>query len=71
MFGSEAFRWEKLRNNSSVEYFIISDNRLCEMVRKVSEDKLYDTIEFNEFLQMMSKQEEEEVSEESLMEAFK
>ena len=41
------------------------------MVRSVSEDKLYDTIEFNEFLQMMSKQEEEEVSEESLMEAFK
>ena len=41
------------------------------MVRSVSEDKLYDTIEFNEFLQMMSKQEEEEIKEESLMEALK
>ena len=41
------------------------------MVRSVSEDKLYDTIEFNEFLQMMSRQEEEEVNEVSLMEAFK
>ena len=41
------------------------------MVRCVSEDKLYNTIEFNEFLKMMSKQEEEEISEESLIEAFK
>ena len=48
-----------------------SERNLLKMVRSVSEDKLYDTIEFNEFLQMMSKQEEEEVSEESLMEAFK
>ena len=44
---------------------------LLKMVRSVSEDKLYDTIEFNEFLQMMSRQEEEEVNEVSLMEAFK
>ena len=41
------------------------------MVRSVSEDKLYDTIEFNEFLQMMSKQEQEEIDEESLIEAFR
>ena len=41
------------------------------MVRCVSEDKLYNTIEFNEFLRMMSKQEEEEISKESLIEAFK
>ena len=41
------------------------------MVHSVSEDKLYDTIEFNEFLKMMSKQEEEEIHEESLIEAFK
>ena len=41
------------------------------MVRSVSEDKLFDTIEFNEFLQMMSRQEDEEVNEEALMEAFK
>ena len=41
------------------------------MVRSVSEDKLYNSIEFNEFLQMMSKQEEEDMKEESLVEAFK
>ena len=41
------------------------------MVRPVSEDKLYNSIEFNEFLQMMSKLEEEEIKEESLVEAFK
>ena len=41
------------------------------MVRSVSEDKLYNSIEFNEFLQMMSKQEEEDIKEESLVEAFK
>ena len=41
------------------------------MVRSVSEDKLYDTIEFNEFLQMMSKQEEEEINMDTLAEAFK
>ena len=41
------------------------------MVRSVSEDKLYNTIEFNEFLQMMSKQEEKDIKEVSLVEAFK
>ena len=37
----------------------------------MSEDKLYNSIEFNEFLQMMSKQEEEDIKEESLVEAFR
>ena len=41
------------------------------MVRSVSEDKLNDTIEFNEFLQMMSKQQEEVVEKNDLTEAFK
>ena len=49
----------------------ITEKALLKMVRSVSEDKLYDTIEFNEFLQMMSKQEQEEIGEESLMEAFR
>ena len=44
---------------------------MLKMVRSVSEDKLYDTIEFNEFLQMMSRQEEEEINEEALSEALK
>ena len=41
------------------------------MVRSVSEDKLYDTIEFNEFLQMISKQKEDEININVLAEAFK
>ena len=43
---------------------------LC-MVRAVSEDKTHDTIEFNEFLRMMSKQQEEGIPEQALVEAFK
>ena len=31
------------------------------MVRSVSEEKLYNSIELNEFLQMMSKQEDEDI----------
>ena len=41
------------------------------MVRSVSEDKVYNTIEFNEFLQMMAKQQQGEINEEALMEAFR
>ena len=41
------------------------------MVRSVSEEKLYNSIELNEFLQMMSKQEEEDIKEDSLVDAFK
>ena len=44
---------------------------LLSMVRGVSEDKLYDTIEFNEFLRMMSKQQSQEIPENALVEAFK
>ena len=40
------------------------------MVRSVSEDKLYDSIEFNEFLQMMGKHQQEEISLHTLMDAF-
>ena len=40
------------------------------MVRTVSEDELCNMIEFNEFLKMMSKQKEEDIKEESLVEAF-
>ena len=41
------------------------------MVRNVSEDKLYDTIEFNEFLQMMGKHQQEEINLDTLMDAFR
>ena len=50
-------------------YFLEAE--LLSMVRAVSEDKLYDTIEFNEFLKMMSKQQSEEIPENALVEAFK
>jgi Ca2+-binding EF-hand superfamily protein len=41
------------------------------MVRDVSEDHIYDTIEFNEFLQMMSKQQKFGMTEDSLKDAFR
>ena len=41
------------------------------MVREVSEDQIYDTIEFNEFLQMMSKQQSNSMTEDSLKDAFR
>ena len=44
---------------------------MLKMVRSVSEDKLYDTIEFNEFLQLMSKQQEDEINMDALVDAFK
>ena len=48
-----------------------TERQLLRMVRSVSEDRLNDTIEFNEFLQMMSKQQEEAVERGDLVEAFK
>ena len=41
------------------------------MVREVSEDHMYDTIEFNEFLQMMSKQQKKGLSQDILKDAFR
>ena len=40
------------------------------MVRQVSQDKTFDTIEFNEFLTMLGKQNSENIKFESLVEAF-
>ncbi|XP_059085043.1 uncharacterized protein LOC131882037 isoform X3 [Tigriopus californicus] len=48
-----------------------SEKELLAMVRDVSEDQIYDTIEFNEFLQMMSKQQRFGMTEDSLKDAFK
>lgn len=47
-----------------------SEKELLQMVREVSEDRIYDTIEFNEFLQMMSKQ-QRNYTQESLKDAFR
>ena len=48
-----------------------SEKELLTMVRAVSEDQIYDTIEFNEFLQMMSKQQKDGMNEDSLKDAFR
>ena len=40
------------------------------MVRQVSQDKTFDTIEFNEFLTMLGKQNSENIKLEALVEAF-
>ena len=41
------------------------------MVKEVSEDQTYNTIEFNEFLQMMSKQMHKKIAPKDLIEAFR
>ena len=41
------------------------------MVKEVSEDQTYNTIEFNEFLQMMSKQMHKKICPKDLIEAFR
>ena len=48
-----------------------SDELLLENVREVSEDYIYDTLEFNEFLQLMSKQQETAFTRQDLMASFK
>ena len=53
------------------ESFMILDEELLEAVREVSEDHMYDTIEFNEFLQMMSKQQKKALNQDALKDAFK
>ena len=44
---------------------------LLARVRAVSEDYVYDTVEFNEFLQLMSKQQETAFTRQDLMASFK
>ena len=55
---------------SIIFFALISEKELLRMVREVSEDRIYDTIEFNEFLQMMSKQ-MRNYSQDSLRDAFR
>ena len=54
----------------TIPYFYL-EKELLAMVREVSEDKMYDTIEFNEFLTMIGKQSQTPITKESLVEAFK
>ena len=53
----------------SVDFF--AEEELLEKVREVSEDYIYDTLEFNEFLQLMSKQQDTVYSRTDLKSAFK
>ena len=48
-----------------------SDEDLLKMVQEVSEDPIYHTIEFNEFLQLMSKQAHCGTTKDSLTDAFR
>ena len=41
------------------------------MVRPVSEDRVHLSIEFNEFLRMMSRNEQQEVNKDYLVQAFR
>ena len=54
-----------------VKRIIASETDLLQMVRMFSEDQVNNTIEFNEFLKMMAKQENDEIDKKELIEAFK
>ena len=54
----------------SWEYFFRLEKELLAMVRQVSEDKTFDSLEFNEFLTMLGRQNIEDIKFESLVEAF-
>ena len=49
----------------------ISDSKLLSSVKAVSQDRAYHSIEFNEFLLLISKHQEESLSRNSLIEAFR
>ena len=49
----------------------VSDDELLKMVQEVSEDPVYHTIEFNEFLQLLSKQQASGTTRDSLTDAFR
>ena len=57
--------------SSNNKKLISTEKELLTMVRAVSEDQIYDTIEFNEFLQMMSKQQKDGLNEGALKDAFR
>ena len=50
---------------------IFLEEELLTAVREVSEDYIYDTLEFNEFLQMMAKQQNNVYTREDVKAAFR
>ena len=49
----------------------VADKKVVGMVRAVTEDQVHCSIEFNEFLKMISRQESENLHPDLLVEAFK
>ena len=59
-----------LTTNSLTNVFAVEEDLLAK-VREVSEDYLYNTLEFNEFLQLMSKQQQLDFTQRDLVSSFK
>ena len=49
----------------------ILDSKLSEYVKQISEDTEFETVEFNEFLELVSKHEHDSMNNEALREAFR
>ena len=47
------------------------DRKVLQLVKAVTEDRVNFSIEFNEFLKLISRQEEDNIQLNSLLEAFK
>ena len=71
MFTEDAKDPVLLKNYLKFKLDNFIEEELLAMVREVSQDKLYDTVEFNEFLTMIAMQKKHEVTHEDLVEAFK
>ena len=52
-------------------FLALLEKQLLQRVKAVTEDEIYLTIEFNEFLKMMSEESKEDLKIENLIEAFK
>ena len=65
----------KFWHNSSSPFLRVTihhvEEELLTAVREVSEDYIYDTLEFNEFLQMMAKQQNNVYTREDVKAAFR
>ena len=55
----------------SLSNVVFPDKNVLELVRGVSEDDVYFSIEFNEFLKMISRKEEDHLQLDCLLEAFR
>ena len=56
---------------TSILILALLEKQLLQRVKAVTEDEIYLTIEFNEFLKMMSEESKEDLKIENLIEAFK